>query len=222
LRITDNHRALAVLEMESGLAKTVAVMGRVGRMGGIWDISILTVQGTWERTVRAAPSESEGFQAVFSLIDFVRGWPTGTTASAKLSTWDYDGVLRHTSHWSRVEGPISKEERRARIKKIWTEAPRAMAPMIVKEFKREAYQANRPRVAHWPDLYPQHVGALDAWFAADAKDLECVDNHRVADVSSRGHRRAYWRQARLGCCGSRDTVITIGDKTYLIGYNYGH
>jgi hypothetical protein len=216
---TDNRDALVIVEAEPRPARTVAVMRRGG---AVWDISILTVQGTWERTSRPAPDESEGFQAFFSLVDFVRQWPIGTTKGAWVSIGTYEHVLLHASHWYRVDGPISKEERHARIKKIWAEAPRAMAPVIVKMFKREVYEENRPRwELDWRELYPEHVRTFEIWFSNDTKD-PCVDNYRVADASNRRHRRVYWRQARRGCCGSRDTTITVGGKTYLIGYNYGH
>lgn len=56
----------------------------------------------------------------------------------------------------------------------------------------------------------------------DSNEYDCRDNERLADLSIQSEVDSYNKRASLGCCGYFDKEITILDKTFKIGFNYGH
>lgn len=88
----------------------------------------------------------------------------------------------------------------------------------VKEYRGQAQAKSwedvlPPTVAHWAQ------GELDK----ESKDDDCVDNYRVACVSSTPQMRRYRSQKASGCCGSQDFKRRGPDgKRYVLGFNYGH
>ena len=66
--------------------------------------------------------------------------------------------------------------------------------------------------------------AIEAAFsiALDEVDDQCCDNFRVADAAVADEVTAYENAALAGCCGSFDREIAVGDRRFLIGFNYGH
>lgn len=54
------------------------------------------------------------------------------------------------------------------------------------------------------------------------KDLDCVDNIRVALAGDRMEMNHYrWRKSQ-GCCGSVDREVFVNGQRFAIGCNYGH
>jgi len=75
------------------------------------------------------------------------------------------------------------------------------------------------------DLDPETV----EWISSKLLDIErrehasCVDNWRVAEVSSRRQMKQYKRAKAQGCCGSLDTIVTHpSGRIFALGFNYGH
>ena len=48
------------------------------------------------------------------------------------------------------------------------------------------------------------------------------DNYRVALKDNLDEVKEYKRAQKKGCCGFFDEEYVINNKTYLIGFNYGH
>jgi hypothetical protein len=71
-------------------------------------------------------------------------------------------------------------------------------------------------------IFPEDVEEIQAFIDNEIKDLECVDNIRVA-LSSNPESVLLYEEARgNGCCGYMDKELVINNKTYLVGCNYGH
>lgn len=79
---------------------------------------------------------------------------------------------------------------------------------------------------------PQYESIAEAQ-AAEFAGLEFADNFRVAQIGDQEAMHDYVKAMRRGCCGSKDSVVSIavrygegeGNKFYwhhLIGCNYGH
>ena len=51
---------------------------------------------------------------------------------------------------------------------------------------------------------------------------EYMDNERVALSTDPEQVAEYNDRKENGCCGSVDRQLKIGDKVYLVGFNYGH
>jgi hypothetical protein len=63
---------------------------------------------------------------------------------------------------------------------------------------------------------------LRAEIEAMTRDLDFVDNLRVARLDDPKEKSHYRWQKRGGCCGSENRQITVLGRRFLIGCNYGH
>jgi hypothetical protein len=54
------------------------------------------------------------------------------------------------------------------------------------------------------------------------RDLECVDNIRVAYAGDSDSLLKYVDQMDRGCCGSYDVRADIAGRMGFVGCNYGH
>jgi hypothetical protein len=74
----------------------------------------------------------------------------------------------------------------------------------------------------WDDVLPADIVQW-AHYEFAAWKLDCMDNTRVALLTSSSQKRRFKKQAERGCCGSHSEVRTGPDgKKYLLGCNYGH
>jgi hypothetical protein len=93
--------------------------------------------------------------------------------------------------------------------------------VVLEEIKRQRYIA---KLKNWESSVPAHVRQ---WANIEFKELSSqefnCDNFRVAATCESSQIRRYYRQYKLGCCGSID-IEKIGPdgKVYLLGFDYGH
>ena len=74
----------------------------------------------------------------------------------------------------------------------------------------------------WEDVLPADIVRW-AHHEFAAWELDCMDNTRVALLTSSSQKRRFKKQAEHGCCGSHSEIRTGPDgKKYLLGANYGH
>lgn len=92
---------------------------------------------------------------------------------------------------------------------------------VCRFLRRQRYRNDHPSWS-WEQAYASDEPAIRAALYDRMKGCDCVDNVRVADKSRPHHVRRYRAQKERGCCGRSDTTVQVGDKTYLIGFNYGH
>lgn len=59
-------------------------------------------------------------------------------------------------------------------------------------------------------------------YEIDREDLEYADNYRIAKRDDSWQRAAYDEAASFGCCGSFNTIVTVGGVEWMVGCNYGH
>lgn len=59
------------------------------------------------------------------------------------------------------------------------------------------------------------------WMETEVDD-PCIDNFRSTPTDDDKGMIEYDQIRDSGCCGSFDTYVTIGDKEWMIGCNYGH
>lgn len=60
-----------------------------------------------------------------------------------------------------------------------------------------------------------------AWMEREVDD-DCVDNHRLAYLDDSTAMAQYEKDKSEGCCGSFDHEVQIGNRSAMIGCNYGH
>jgi hypothetical protein len=75
----------------------------------------------------------------------------------------------------------------------------------------------------WHEVLPPRVVA---WARERLRtrncEESCVDNERVALISSPSQMRRFRKQRDNGCCGSDEWGEVFEGERYLFGYNYGH
>lgn len=71
-------------------------------------------------------------------------------------------------------------------------------------------------------IFPEDAEKIHKIIDSEIKDLDCVDNVRVALSSNEESVKMYEKARKDGCCGSFDKEFVINGKIYLIGCNYGH
>ena len=107
------------------------------------------------------------------------------------------------------------QRREARTSTQWLKHLRFLARKKANDRKQNV----RRRLEDYP---PRTRELLQHNIQSMTRGLECVDNIRIAEAKRPGECRRYYEKKSMGCCGSKDTIVRILGKDYLIGCNYGH
>jgi hypothetical protein len=77
--------------------------------------------------------------------------------------------------------------------------------------------------------HPQYYNInIDLWLDSLLDDInnryQCVDNVRIAELTSQSELEEYEYQKSKGCCGAIDTEVQHREsgRRFLLGFNYGH
>jgi len=91
---------------------------------------------------------------------------------------------------------------------------------LAQHIRQCRYDRRRPQRKE--NRYPGFDSLLRMELDDLAKERDCVDNYRIADVSKRKDMRRYRKQRDSGCCGSADKEVSIMGRKFMIGINFGH
>lgn len=151
--------------------------------------------------------------------------------------WHLELVCEECHRWRLFDYAILYEKYRyletktaeewKRIKKeLYTIYEKNIAKFLYKRMRQDRYI--RMIEYNWERYFS---GKEQQWLSSKIKELtdgcDFVDNIRVAQKGKSRQIKRYWKQAALGCCGSIDTEVEYNslfgkNKTYRIGFNYGH
>jgi hypothetical protein len=128
-----------------------------------------------------------------------------------------------TSQWTRHVKHSRDFDYRAYYKALREVVPESVMHELMARIsvdRGQAYhQANR---FDWEKAYWHVMSEIESAFRYETANKYYVDNRRVAKVGNRQHFHHYMKQKSKGCCGSYDTVVTLSDGQYHLGFNYGH
>lgn len=107
--------------------------------------------------------------------------------------------------------------------KIAEDLPQFLQRPMYKSLKRARYERDLSENRFdWEKKYASVRSQLQYAIEREIGDKSFVDNVRVAKVGIRQHYHHYMKQKNRGCCGSHDTIVTVSDGQYHVGFNYGH
>jgi hypothetical protein len=99
-------------------------------------------------------------------------------------------------------------------------------PAGIIRFRR--YRERLPQQTRGEDPKADYGNEVGKWLNAQISFMyddiadNCINNTRFADMGVRKDMRRYRKAQANGCCGRYDTVVTLGDRRFTIGCNYGH
>jgi hypothetical protein len=92
--------------------------------------------------------------------------------------------------------------------------------LLIQEIKVLRYHHRCPSLKK--NYYPDENIQLKLLLDDASKDMQCVDNFRIAALDNRKDMKRYRKMEKRGCCGSFDQEVTVNGRKFMIGFNYGH
>lgn len=92
---------------------------------------------------------------------------------------------------------------------------------LIQQVKELCHQI-RTRPKELSEIFPFFIISW-AYEMINQRDLDCVDNIRIAKIGNSSQKRRYRKQQKSGCCGFMDVIREAPDgQRYMVGCNYGH